>query len=102
LGTRRATKLRDKDIWHTFRDKKSAPLDLAWYKDLPRHLDAPGAVLLDTTHANEPAFLLLYDTPGKSAKLVVRVNYRVKKAGVLNIVETGRVLDAEAVNTIRN
>jgi hypothetical protein len=36
--------VRDQDVWHTFRDAKANKLDLDWYKNLPHHLDAPGAV----------------------------------------------------------
>ena len=93
--------VRDADIWHTFRSTKAYPLDLAWYKDLPNHLETAGAVLLDSTHPDAPAFLLIYDM-GDAAKVVVRINYRIKKRGMMNIVETGRTLDAEALDTIRN
>lgn len=93
--------VRDRDIWHTFRDGKIHKLDLDWYKALPRHLAEPSAVLLDTTKPLEPAFLLIYAQEGSSAKLVVRINYHVKKQGVMNLVETGKALDAESLETIR-
>lgn len=89
--------VRDADIWHTFRDAKKATLDLSWYKQLPRLLDEPKAVVLDTTHANEPAFLLFYDGQESGAKLVVRVNYHVKRIGLTNIVETGKYVNLDDV-----
>lgn len=92
--------VRDQDVWHTFRDAKAHKLDLDWYKNLPHHLDAPGAVVLDTTHPDAPAFLLLYDAAGDAAKLVVRVNYQVKKAGAMNIVETGQKIDPSGVRAM--
>ena len=76
----------------TTRLPKAAPLDLAWYRDLPRHLVSPRAVLLDNTQ-KDPVFLLIYDVPGSHAKLVVEVDTPVKKAGgVLNLVQTGRLI----------
>ena len=90
--------VRDHDIWHTFRASKVAPIDLAWYKQLPTHLRQPGAVILDTTHADEPAFLLVYSTANAhAAKLVVRLNYRIKKVGLGNIVETGKMVDPAGI-----
>lgn len=93
--------VRDRDIWHTFRSGKTRKLDLAWYKALPRHLAEPEAVLLDTTKPLAPAFLLIYAQEGSAAKLVVAINYHVKKQGVMNLVETGKALDAESLATIR-
>lgn len=92
--------VRDADVWHTFRDAKKEALDLDWYKRLPALLDQPGAVVLDTTHPDAPAFLLFFDTDRRSEKLVVRVNYRVKKVGVVNIVETGRKVDLSGVRAM--
>lgn len=92
--------VRDADVWHTFRDAKKEALDLDWYKRLPALLDHPGAVVLDTTHKDAPAFLLFFDTNRRSEKLVVRVNYRVKKVGVVNIVETGRKVDLSGVRAM--
>ncbi len=57
VGVRPATAeiaVRDKDVWHTFRDAKTAQVNLAWYKNLPRHLGTPGAVVLDPTHLGAP------------------------------------------------
>ena len=92
--------VRDADVWHTLRDSKQAALSLDWYKGLPALLDQPGAVVLDTTHPNEPAFLLFFDSDNSAEKLVVRINYRVKKLGTTNIVETGRKVDLSGVRAM--
>lgn len=71
---------------------KVSPLDLSWYRELPRHLLKPRAVLLDQTE-KDPVFVLVYDVPGEIAKLVVKIDVPVKKAGgVLNLVQSGRLV----------
>ncbi len=94
--------VRDADVWHTFRDAKTAKLPLDWYQDLPRHLRAPGAVVLDMTRTDEPAFLLIYAAGAAAAskKLVMRVNYRIKKGGVVNIIETGKLVDTSGIRAM--
>ncbi|MDI9348823.1 MAG: hypothetical protein QM537_02335 [Candidatus Symbiobacter sp.] len=102
--------VRDQDIAHTFRDaKKSKDGDKAkdtllpkdWYKNLPHHLHHPDAVLLDTTHPEGASLLLIYKGKDKAHKLVVRLNYTVRKhrrvsdsggksTGVINIIGSGR------------
>jgi hypothetical protein len=94
--------VRDLDIAHTFRDIKEHRLPDLWFRDLPRHLHNPQAVLLDTTHPEGPALLLIFEAPDAAQKLVTRVNYRLKKIGrEVNLVETGRTLGEEAMGTIR-
>lgn len=99
----------DRNVQHTFRgtelvtatstkrvDRKAKvdPLDLDWYKRLPSHLRRPRAVLLDRTE-KEPVFVLVYDVPGSTAKLVVEINSYIKKAkGQMNTVQTGRHVSA--------
>jgi len=85
--------VRDADIWHTFRGAKTDQLPVDWYKRLPEHLAKPAAVILDTVAPDKPAFLLVYPGATDNYKLVVRVNYNVKKKGLLNIVETGKPVD---------
>lgn len=92
--------VRDADVWHTFRDTKKQALDLGWYQRLPALLVEPKAVVQDTTHENAPAFPLIFHTNTPSEKLVIRVNYRVKKAGVVNIAETGRKVDLSGVRAM--
>lgn len=89
--------IRDRDIAHTFRDAKAHKLSAAWFKNLPAHLRHPQAVILDVTHQGGPALLLVFDAGAAAKKLVVRVNYRVKKGDVLNIVETGQTVDASGI-----
>ena len=85
--------VRDRDIAHEYRDIKKAALPAAWFRNLPAHLKTPKAVLLDTTHPKEPAFLLVYgDSGDQRKKLVVRINYHVKKQGTMNIVGTGKTV----------
>ena len=98
----------DKDVQHTFRgtphvtapstrrtDHRQAkvdPLDLSWYKSLPDHLVTPDAVLLDRRD-REPVFLLVYNVPGGTTKLIVELNTPVKKARrQLNTVQSGRLV----------
>ena len=85
--------VRDQDVIHTFRSIKSNQLQLEWYKQLPLHLQNPQVVVLDTTH-ERPAFLLVYDVGQQAKKLVVQINYQVRKVGTFNVVDTGRELDA--------
>lgn len=82
---------------HQGRAPKHEPLDLAWYRGLPTHLMKPSAVLLDQT-GPEPVFLLLYDVPGRVAKLVVEIDTPIRKAGgKMNTVQTGRMISRDDV-----
>jgi hypothetical protein len=87
--------VRAADVSHTFRTGKVSQLDLDWYKRLPELVQSPDAVLLDKTHPDEPAFLLIYSGPDKASKIVVRINYQLRKGKVGNIVETGKLVDLE-------
>jgi len=82
------------------RKPKHDPLDLDWYRDLPRHLSTPKAVILDQT-GPEPTILLIYDVPGKTAKLVIEIDALVKKAGgTLNTVQTGRLVNVADLKAV--
>jgi hypothetical protein len=70
------------------------PLD--WFKSLPAHLQNPQAVVLDTTH-ERPAYLLVYDIGPQAKKLVVQINYQVRKAGTFNVLDTGRILESDDI-----
>jgi hypothetical protein len=85
--------VRERDIRHTFRDSKTATLDPAWYRNLPVHLRQPDAVILDPTREGAPALLLVFNSGASSPKLVIQINYRLKKVGEFNVVETGKVID---------
>lgn len=89
--------VRDADVWHTFRDSKADQLPVDWYKQLPAHLEQPAGVILDTVNPDKPAFLLIYPGQNDSLKLVVRVNYNVKRKGLMNIVETGKPVDVAGI-----
>lgn len=86
----------DRTILHTFRDAKSAQLSVDWYKNLPRHLQHPDAVVLDLTHAY-PALLLFFKQPDSDKKLVVQIDYVLKKHGQVNLIETGKNLDLSSI-----
>lgn len=90
--------VRDQDVIHTFRSGKDNQLSLDWYRQLPLHLQSPQATLLDTTH-DQPAFLLVFDTGSQAKKLVVQVNYHVKKLGTFNVLDTGRQI--QEIESIR-
>lgn len=97
----------DKNVQHTFRgtphvtapstrfvqrEAKVDALDLDWYKNLPRHVESPKAVLLDTT-VGEPVFLLVFDLHEGRGKLVIEIDTPVKKAGrPLNTIQSGRIV----------
>ncbi|MDI9349334.1 MAG: hypothetical protein QM537_04970 [Candidatus Symbiobacter sp.] len=82
--------IRDIDARHTLRPKKSRPLPKEWYKNLPHHLQHPDAVLLDITHPEGASLLLIFHGNNVVHKLVVRLNYTVRKQGVMNIVVSGQ------------
>ncbi|MDM7323077.1 MAG: hypothetical protein P3W87_007395 [Gammaproteobacteria bacterium] len=58
------------------------------------------AVLLDRTHA-DPALLLVFDAPG--AKLVLRLDYRLKKprGALANLIGTGSMLAERELAALR-
>jgi len=66
------------------------------------HAFYKGAVVLDMTRTDEPAFLLIYAAGAAAAskKLVMRVNYRIKKGGVVNIIETGKLVDTSGIRAM--
>lgn len=100
-----ALAVRDEDVLHTQRDSKTDKLPWDWYLDLPTHLAAPRAVLLDKTDPAGTALLLVFDLAGATAKLVVKVDYEVvsrgadgiKRRGKANILRSGRLIEATAL-----
>lgn len=86
--------VRTRDITHTFRDAKIAQLDRDWYRRLPVHLRKPDAVVLDKSRPGAPALLLVFGKGPGTPKLVLQLNYRLKKIGEMNIVETGKIIDS--------
>ncbi|GHT95973.1 hypothetical protein AGMMS49545_19890 [Betaproteobacteria bacterium] len=60
-------------------------------------------MILDTTHKS-PALMLVWNQPGARTKVVVQVNYQIKKPvrGVFNVIGTARVLDDIGAKTLAN
>ena len=99
--------LRDKDILHILRTSKAGMhLPINFLHHIADHLQAPQAVLLDTTQS-EPALLYVFDLGGNKGKVVLKLGYesRVKDAEtgakqnvLLNILRSGGtfVWDAKA------
>lgn len=78
----------------THRLPKVSAVDLAWYKGMPGRLHQPRAVLLDRS-GGEPVFLLIYDTPSATTKMVIEINTWLKKAKtVVNTMQSGRLVYA--------
>lgn len=101
----------DREIQHSFRgtdlvtaigrtvDRKAkvSPLDFDWYRELPVHLRSPKAVLLDRRQ-KKPVLQLIYDVPGSTAKLIIKVNAHIQKAkGIMNLMKTGRLIKLEDI-----
>ena len=92
--------LRDSDISHLLRDSKQHKLADSWLQNLPQYLRLPTAVLLDTTLAS-PALLYII-TGSDGGKVVVQLNYRLKKSDALvNLLRTGRTLDDQSIRGIK-
>jgi len=94
--------VRDEDILHTFRDSKTAQLPQSWYKNLPKHLGQPQAILLEQKNKTNTLHYV-YAVPGekgKSKKLVIPVDYQFKakdnqgKRSNLkgNVIRSGRIV----------
>ena len=72
--------LRDKDILHMLRTSKSAAgmqLPIDFLRNIADHLQAPQAVLLDTTQG-EPALLYVFDLGADKGKVVLKIGYEMK------------------------
>ena len=97
--------IRDSDVKHGLRESKNHEirLPLAWYKEIPKHLTNPQAVLLDKTIENQATFCLLYPIKGEGQrfyKLVVRINYLAKlnrEKQITNVLETGHIVNAVGI-----
>lgn len=89
--------VREEDIRHTFRSSKRDQIQLSWYRDLPGHLRKPDAVLLDLSLPGRPALLLIYGQGANRPKLVLQINYRTRRQGRMNIVETGKMIDPTGI-----
>lgn len=91
--------VRDRDVMHALRDTKTAPVSLAWYRDLPRHVDQPDEVRLELAESPDqrPVLVLIFNGPDVHHKLIVRIDYRVKKVGTMNIVRTATLATADSL-----
>jgi hypothetical protein len=69
--------VRDEDVVHALRPAKHNPVDASWYLDLPKHLAAPQAVLLDTLKGDD-ALVFVYATESDRTKLVVMTDHNLK------------------------
>lgn len=94
--------VRDTDVLHTFRDSKTAKLSESWYKDLPKHLNKPQAILLERK-GSKSTLHYVYSVPGErsqSQKLVIPVDYKFKARDSQgsrvsltgNIIRSGRIV----------
>ncbi|GHT93993.1 hypothetical protein AGMMS49545_14530 [Betaproteobacteria bacterium] len=93
---------RDADIAHTFRPEKVEPMMRDTFRNLPRLLRNPKAVILDTMHT-QPALLVVIESVGSNAKFMVQIDYYLKKPkrGTFNVVNTGRELNEKALKTLQ-
>lgn len=90
--------VRDSDLLHTFRNVKNNPLPLDWYKQIPQLVRNPQAVILDQSHNDGNALLLVFDVKSnKGKKLLLRLDYHVKKLGKVNILGTGHFVDVDGM-----
>lgn len=79
---------------------KVAPVDLDWFKSLPRHLKTPSAVVLDKT-GRQPAFLIIHKLPGRKSWLVIKLNAKLhKRPGQINLVVSGRMVTDSDLNSL--
>ena len=98
--------VRDEDVLHTFRDSKKGALPWDWYLQLPTHVDAPAAVILDQTVPGKPALLYVFDLPDTKAKLVLTLDYLIaardaagkKRRALANIFRSGRTVDSASMD----
>jgi hypothetical protein len=77
----------DKTIAHAFRDAKVNAVDLDWFKRLPEWLRNPDTVLLDTSD-KLPTMLFFLKRGSENNRIVVKLQYRLKKVGDANLVVT--------------
>lgn len=98
--------VRDEDVFHAHRDLKPDRLPWEWYRHLPLHVAAPKAVLYDKTDP-AGALLMVFDIESETAKLVVKIDYkvdvrgadRIKRPKKTNIVRSGKFVD---IGDLRN
>lgn len=93
--------VRDDDVLHTHRETKPERLPWDWYRELPRYLAKPKAVLLEQRPGKPADVLLVFAAADdKTARLVVKVDFKTRERVegervdlVINIVRTGKLVD---------
>jgi hypothetical protein len=96
--------VRDEDVVHAVRPQKASPVDRAWYLDLPLHLAAPDAVLLDTLKGDD-ALVFVYSIAGNDRNKIVvmtdqTVNTRIdgqKEKLKTNVVRGAQVVSSHSL-----
>lgn len=103
----------DLQVQHTFRgtdavktastkvtgaaNPKVDPLDLDWFKSLPSNLENPDSVYFENADPNQ-ILVLIFDQSSRHAKIVIRINVIVEKAGLrMNSLTTGRMIDTNDI-----
>ena len=79
--------------YHMLRDRKVRPVGVEWLIARPAHLVRPDAVVLGRTHA-VPAILLVFRVGSGANRVVLRLNFRDRKAGDRSISFGARVSSA--------
>lgn len=100
--------VRDEDVLHAHRDAKDSALPWDWFRELPAHLVAPKAVLLDRSKAT-PALLYVWDIAGEAGKAVLLIDYEVQTRDAtgaktrqrVNILRSGRILNPAALGDVK-
>lgn len=71
--------VRDDDVIHAHRDTKKDAVHWSWYRQLPKHLAQPRAVLLDLLKPKAPALVYVFIVDGHSMKMVVNLEYKSRE-----------------------
>ena len=87
----------DEKVSHALRDAKVGRVDMNWYKRLPEWLRDPDLVLLDKEGELPTLILLLNQEPSKSNRIIVKLEYDLKKRGTFNILTTTQIVDRRAI-----
>lgn len=91
--------MRDAEVARLVRDAKSDQLSVEWLYSLPNKLSSVNAILLDTTD-NTPALLYVFSEAEK-AKLILKLDYGLKKHGKQNILRSGKFISNAALQSIK-
>lgn len=92
--------LTDEAVIHMFRDAKQSALDLDWVRQITQHLRSPDAVILDRRDGRKPGLLLVFKSVDASVKLVVTLDYKLKRVGILNHLTSGSMASVSDLKAI--